>query len=129
MSQIKNKILIIEDDAFMASLLNKAFEKAGLDFDLASDGETGLEKMRTNSFNLVVLDLTLPGISGYEVLKQMESDKNIIKIPVIILSNSELKEEIEKYLKLGVVDFLIKAHLDLDEIINRVKNILKTNKP
>jgi len=73
----------------------------------------------------VLLDLILPGIDGFEVLAQKKDDASISGIPVVILSNLGQKEDIERGLNLGAIDYLIKAHFTPGEIIEKVRNILK----
>jgi len=74
--------------------------------------------------NLHLLDLVLPGMSGFEILKRVKKDPEISKIPIIILSNRGDIEEVEKGLKLGADDYLIKAHFTPDEIIGKIKQVL-----
>ena len=88
-------------------------------------GEEGIKKVKEEKPDLVLLDLILPGIDGFEVLFKMREDAVLSTIPVIILSNLGQREEVEKGLKLGAIDYLIKAHFTLGEIIEKVKNALK----
>lgn len=118
------KILLIEDDKFLATLLVQRLKEENISFDLASSGEEGLDKVRQTPFSLIVLDLVLPGIDGYEVLRQLKGDKELAKIPVIILSNLGQKEEIQRGLQLGSADFLVKAYFDLDQITKKIKEFL-----
>ena len=122
---MSQKILLIEDDKFLGALLVEHFQKSGLNFELAVDGEEGLEKIHTNTPDLIILDLVLPGIDGYEVLKRIKNDKNFSKIHVIILSNLGQKEEIERGLELGAKDFIVKAHFDLNRIVEKIDQVLK----
>jgi DNA-binding response OmpR family regulator len=91
----------------------------------AVDGEEGIKKVKEEKPDLILLDLILPSIDGFEVLSQIKKDENLKSIPVIILSNLGQKEEVEKGLKMGAVDYLIKAHFTPGEIIEKIKNILK----
>ena len=70
------------------------------------------------------MDLILPGIDGFEVLKQIKKDSQVSGIPVLILSNLGQREEIERGLNLGAADYLVKAHFTPDEIIDKVKKVL-----
>lgn len=124
---MSRKILLIEDDKFLGELLTERFQKSGLDFVLAVDGEEALEKIRTKAPDLIILDLVLPGIDGYEVLKHLKDNKDFAKIPVIILSNLGQKEEIERGLELGAVDFIVKAHFDLNNIVKKIEQVLAKN--
>ena len=118
------KILIIEDDKFLRELIVKKLVKEGYEISEAVDGEEGIKKVKEEKPDLVLLDLILPGIDGFEVLAQMKEDRNVTKIPAIILSNLGQKEDIEKGLKLGAVDYLVKAHFTPGEIIEKIKKIL-----
>lgn len=119
------KILIIEDDKFLRELIVKKLEREGYETSEAVDGEEGFLKIKTEKPNLVLLDLILPSIDGFEVLSKMKEDASLTQIPVIILSNLGQREDIERGLKLGAVDYLIKAHFTPGEIIEKVKNALK----
>src|SRR4030042_1829440 len=119
------KILIIEDDKFLRDLIAQKLLKEDFDISQAVDGEEGIKKIKEEKPDLILLDLILPGIDGFEVLTQMKSDQNLPPIPVIILSNLGQKEDIEKGMKLGATDYLIKAHFTPGEIIDKIKGILK----
>ena len=91
----------------------------------AVDGEEGVKKSKEEkNIDLILLDLILPGIDGFEVLARIKADTATASIPVIILSNLGQREDIEKGLKLGAKDFLIKAHFTPGEIITKVKEIV-----
>ena len=119
------KILIIEDDKFLRELISQKLEKAGYEVCEAIDGEEGIKQVKTENPDLVLLDLILPGIDGFEVLSQMKREPALSKIPVIILSNLGQKEDIEKGINLGADDYLIKAHFTPNEIIEKIQAVLK----
>lgn len=119
------KILIIEDDKFLRELLTQKLLKKNFKVLEALDGEEGIKNIKKEKPDLVLLNLILPGIDGFEVLSKMREDPVLSTIPVIILSNLGQKEEVEKGFKLGAVDYLIKAHFSLGEIIEKVKNALE----
>jgi len=118
-------ILIIEDDKFLRELMTQKLTKEGYNISEAIDGEEGIKKIESEKPDLVLLDLILPGIDGFEVLSKMKENPNLTSIPVIILSNLGQKEDVEKGLKLGAVDYLIKAHFTPGEIIEKIKSVLK----
>lgn len=120
----KQKILIVEDDTSLGELLTVRLVKEGFITELAIDGENAIESFRKEKPALILLDIILPGIDGFEVLKQVREDPNLKKIPVLILSNLEQKDDIQRGLSLGAQKFLIKASLDLDGIIENVKTAL-----
>jgi len=119
------KILIIEDDKFLRELISRKLSDEGFDVIEAIDGEEGIKKIKAENPDLILLDLILPGIDGFEVLSKTKENLNSASIPVIILSNLGQKEEVEKGLKLGAADYLIKAHFTPGEIIEKIKTILK----
>jgi len=119
------KILIVEDDKFLRELIVKKLSNEGYDVIEAVDGEQGLLKIRDEKPDLVLLDLILPGIDGFEVLAQKKDEPFSASIPVIVLSNLGQKEDVDKGLNLGAVDYLIKAHFTPGEIIEKVRNVLK----
>ena len=118
-------ILIIEDDKFLRELIAQKLIKEGFEISEAVDGEEGMKKVKEEKPDLVLLDLILPGVDGFEVLARIKEDPVLAAIPVIILSNLGQKEDVERGLKLGAVDYLIKAHFTPGEIIEKIKNTLK----
>jgi len=120
----KKKILIVEDDKFLRELIVTKLENEGFDTAVAVDGNEGIKAIEEQKPNLVILDLMLPGIDGFEVLQRMKENQALTSIPVLILSNLGQREDVEKGLSLGAVDFLIKAHFTPNEVIEKVKNYL-----
>lgn len=119
------RILIIEDDKFLRELMSQKLLSLKYEVVQAIDGEDGLNKVKKVKPDLVLLDLILPGINGFEVLEQIKADPEISSIPVIILSNLGQREDIEKGLKLGAIDFLVKAHFTPGEIVSKIEKIIK----
>jgi DNA-binding response OmpR family regulator len=118
------KILLIEDEKFLADLLSRELERAGFDVLTANTGESGLEKMSIFKPNLVLLDMLLPDGDGFSVLEKKKTNPLIRSIPVIIISNSGQPVEVEKALEYGVKDYLIKAQFDPKEVLDKVKQEL-----
>ncbi|MCK5044217.1 response regulator [Candidatus Parcubacteria bacterium] len=118
------KILIVEDDKFLRELMSQKLRNEEYDVVEAVDGEEGVKKAKEENPELILLDLILPGIDGFDVLAKIKEEDSLIPVPVIILSNLGQKEDIEKGLKLGATDYLIKAHFTPGEIIEKVKFIL-----
>jgi len=117
------KILIIEDDKFLRELISQKLVKEGYEISEAVDGEKGIEAVIKEKPDLVLLDLILPGINGFEVLARIKSDPKVSQIPVIILSNLGQKDDIERALKMGAADYLIKAHFTPPEIVEKVNKV------
>jgi DNA-binding response OmpR family regulator len=119
------KILIVEDDKFLRELIVRKLEKEEYNVVEALDGEEGVRKIKEEKPDLVLLDLILPGIDGFEVLAKIKEDPLVEGIPVIILSNLGQREDVERGLKLGAVDYLVKAKFTPGEIVEKIKNNLK----
>lgn len=117
------RILIIEDEKPLANALKLKLTHAGYEVEVASNGEEGVEKLTSKSFNLALLDLVMPKLDGFGVLEQLKA-KNI-KVPVIILSNLSQEEDVAKAKSLGAKDFFIKSDTPLAEVIDLVQKNLK----
>ncbi len=122
---MKKKILVIEDEKTLRFLIVQTLVQEGFEVEEAIDGEEGIQKLKKNKPDLILLDLLLPSINGFEVLSKIKRDSNLESIPVIILSNLGQEEEIKKGLNLGAIDYLIKAHFTLDQVVSRIKKVLK----
>ncbi len=120
------KILVVEDDKFLREMISRKLDKEGYEVIQAMDGEKGEEAIKKEKPDLVLLDLILPGIDGFEVLERTKKDPELSEIPVIILSNLGQKNEVERGLNLGAIDFLIKAHFTPAEIILKIKEVLSS---
>jgi len=122
---MSRKILIIEDDKFLRELMVRKLVNDGYEVIEATNGEEGVRTAKAEKPDLILLDLILPGIDGFESLTRIRKDQEIANIPVIILSNLGQKEDIEKGLRLGATDYLIKAHFAPGEIAEKIASILK----
>ncbi len=119
------KILVVEDDKFLREMITRKLDKEGFEVSQAVDGKEGLEKIRENKPDLILLDLIMPGVGGFDVLEEVKGDDSINHIPIVILSNLGQKSEVERGLELGAKDFLIKAHFTPKEIIKKIQEILE----
>ncbi len=117
----QKKILIVEDDEFLRSLAAKRLEKEGYQVLAATDGDIGLKMAKTENPVIILLDLLLPGLSGYEVLEKLREEEETKKTPIIVFSNLGQKEDVEKAKGLGANDFLIKANFTLDDVVEKIK--------
>lgn len=122
------KILVVEDDKFLRELITQKLIREGYDVKGAVDGEDGVIKIKEEKPDIILLDLILPGIDGFEVLAKVKDDPELKNIPVLILSNLGQRDDVERGLKLGAVDFLIKAHFTPGEIIEKIEKIMGDNK-
>lgn len=121
----KTKILIVEDDKFLRDLILQKLQREGFDTVPALGGEEGLKLIKEKMPDLVLLDLILPGLDGFEVLKQIKADAQTKQIPVIVLSNLGQKEDMDRAFSGGAEDFMVKANFTPGEIIAKIKEILQ----
>ena len=124
MSEINKKILIVEDDKFLAKMLGRMLESHKYAIVLASSGQEGLEKSGDSEIGLILMDIMLPDIDGFELLSKIKSSDKLKNIPVIIMSNLGQAEDISQGKKLGVNDYIIKSDLSLDEVVEKIKKYL-----
>jgi len=125
MLKIKPKILLIEEDQFLYKILTVKLKRAGFDVFLAIDGEEGIKKAKETKPDFILLDLILPKINGFAVLSEIKKTPVLKKVPVVILSNLGQESDVEKGLRMGAEDYLIKTNLSLSEIVEKVKKHLK----
>lgn len=115
------KILVIEDDVFLGDVLLQKLKNDSYEVALCRNGVEGLKKMSDWKPDLVLLDIILPSMNGYEILEAKVKDTTIQKIPVIVISNSGQPVEISRLLSLGVKDYLVKAQFEPDEVLSKVR--------
>lgn len=121
---MNHTILIIEDDDFLRSLTVAKLEKEGFHVRVATNGEEGLHHLHEEVPDLLILDLMLPIISGFEVLKTIRTDEIMKELKVIVFSNLGEEADIKTCLDLGVTDYLVKANFTLDELVDKIKTVL-----
>jgi len=124
MNSQKN-ILLVEDEQFLANLLKIRLEKEGFIISHAKDGQEAAEIIKKSKFDLVLLDIILPKISGFEILEMIRADSQLSGVPVIIISNLGQENDISRGQSLGAVEYIVKAKVSIDELIGQVKKILK----
>lgn len=118
------KILIIDDEIILLEAIAKKLSLEGFEIIKAADGQEGLEKIKLEHPDLILLDILMPKMDGMEVLEEVNKDPELAKIPIIVISNSGQPVEIEKAMSLGVRDYLIKAEFDPEEVLTKVNNVL-----
>lgn len=117
-------ILFIEDEAALQKAFSDIFEGEGYNILSALNGEDGFMLAKSKKPDLILLDLILPKLHGFAVLEKLKSEKETQDIPVIILTNLESLEEVDKALELGAVSYFVKSHYGLEEIVEKVKKAL-----
>jgi DNA-binding response OmpR family regulator len=117
-------ILFIEDESSLQKTFSDSLRKEGYEIVSALNGETGLQLAKTKKPDLILLDLILPKIHGFEVLKKLKEDDVTKDIPVIVLTNLEGIKEVDRAIELGAKTYLVKAQYSLEEVIEKVKKAL-----
>lgn len=118
-------ILIVEDEPTLQKTLSTALQQEGYEIKNATDGEIGLKLAKEFKPDLILLDLILPKIDGFEALEELKNDESTKSIPIIVLTNLESTQEIERALVMGATTYLVKANYDLKDIIEKIKETLK----
>ena len=120
------KVLLVDDEENFRQIIISAFEKEGINIVVGKNGREGLDKAKEEKPDLILLDLVLPKKTGFAVLEKLKADPNTMKIPVIILSNLESINDINKALELGGTTYLLKANYRLDEVVEKIKEVLES---
>ncbi|MBU1102857.1 response regulator [Patescibacteria group bacterium] len=119
-------ILIVEDEPTLQKTLSVALQQGGYEIKNALDGEVGLALAKEIKPDLILLDLIMPKMDGFEVLGELQKEEGTKDIPVIILTNLESSQDIERALVLGAKTYLVKANYDLKDVIQKVKENIAT---
>lgn len=119
----KNKILIIEDEKPIARALNLKLKKEGLEPQIAPNGQEALELLEKEEYNLLILDLVMPKMDGFDFLEEVQ--KKNIKAPIIVSSNLSQDDDIKRAKELGASDFLVKSDTSIANVVKKVKKMLE----
>lgn len=117
------KIFIIDDEMDLVETLSFRLKASGYDVDSASNGKTGLEKIEVEKPDLILLDLMMPGIDGYEVCKRLKDNKDLKKIPVIMLTAKGQDSDVDLGKSMGADDYITKP-FEASELMEKIKNFL-----
>ena len=121
---MSKKILFIEDESALQRALTQVLTEEGYQMLSALDGEIGLSLARKEMPDLILLDIVLPRKNGWQVLEELKRDPATRDIKVVVLSNLEGNEDIERALNAGATTYLVKTNYQLDEVAEKVKQIL-----
>ncbi len=120
----KEKILIIDDEPDLIKLVKEILELENFQVSSACDGEEGLRKAAGQIPDLILLDIKMPGINGFQVLERLKMDETTSHIPVVMLTTSVLRRDRDKAFDLGAVDYVVKS-LEGFELGERIRKILR----
>lgn len=118
-------VMLVEDDVFLANIYKTKFDMEGFKISHADNGEKGLDDIKKKKPDVILLDILLPKMDGFAILEALKKDESVKNIPVILLTNLGQKDDVEKGLDMGAVDYLIKAHFKPSEVVQKVREVLK----
>ena len=120
-----HKLLLVEDDRSICRAMEFRLGREDYEITVAHDGEEGLAKLLESTPDLVLLDLILPKLNGFELLKRLRENPETAAVPVIVLSNLSQKDDVEQAMKLGALDFYVKSNITMDEIAGIVRKFFE----
>lgn len=118
-------ILFIEDEFAVQKTFGEVLTKEGYEVIQALDGEVGLKMAKAKKPDLILLDLVLPKVHGFDVLKQLKENKETKEIPVIVLTHMESIGDVDRAVELGATTYLVKAQYTLEELIEKIKKAIE----
>lgn len=122
---MSKKILIIEDDSFLQGIASTKLEKEGFTVSGASNSDEAMKSLAADTPDLILCDLVLPGTDGFGILKMIRENQKTMTTPVIVFSNLSEDKDIKHAKDLGATDYMVKSNFTLDELSDRIKEILK----
>jgi CheY-like chemotaxis protein len=125
MNLIAKKILIVEDDPFVLDMYTTKLKMNNITTIQSDNGKKALEVLEKEVPDLILLDIVMPHMDGFELLSELKQNQKTKNIPVILLSNLGQKDDIEKGLRLGAEDYIVKAKSTPTEVVRKVKSLLK----
>jgi DNA-binding response OmpR family regulator len=124
MGEAKAKILIIEDDRYISKMYQLKLSLEGYDVQVAENGQQGVDKVKEFMPNIILLDILMPELDGFEVLKIVKGEETTKNIPVLIMSNLGQEDHIEKGMKLGAIGYIVKSQYTPSKVVEKIKEVL-----
>lgn len=118
------KILIVEDEHMLADMYATKFSMEGFAVEKAADGSQAIERLKTEVPDVMLLDIIMPKLDGFSVLKEIKLDPRLKDIPVILLTNLGQDDDIKKGKQLGADDYFVKANHSPQEVVEKVRAVL-----
>lgn len=119
------KVLLMEDEVMLSTMYQTKFKREGLDVVTAPDGEEGLAKAKAQIFDIVLVDIIMPKLDGFAVLKALRATAEYKTTPIVMLSNLGQEEDIKKGQALGATDYMVKASFTPTQVLEKIRSILK----
>lgn len=123
------KVLVVEDDNYLANAYRVKLTKAGFEIKNAFDGNEAINTLQTYTPDLILLDIVMPKKDGFATLEEIKKNEQLKNIPVILASNLGQKEDVDKGMRLGALDFFVKTDFTLNNLIEKINNILNSPSP
>lgn len=123
------KILVIDDDQFFSKTLEAALPAGKYTLISAEDGEMGLEKLKNEKPDLIILDLMMPKLDGTAFLKKLQDSNDLPKVPVLVSSNLSSVKKISDVMSMGAVGYVIKSDESLQSIVQDIERVLGEEAP
>lgn len=123
-NSVPPKVFIVEDDAFLSKAYQAKLAREGMNVETAADGEVALRQIPGAKPDIILLDLMLPKVNGFEILEKIKKNEELKNVPVIILSNLGQDADIERGKALGAIDYLVKTNVKLDDVVRKIKQYL-----
>jgi DNA-binding response OmpR family regulator len=124
MTDAKGKILIIEDDRYISKMYQLKLSLEDYDVQVAENGKQGVDKIKEFMPDIVLLDILMPELDGFEVLKIVKADPVTKEIPVLIMSNLGQEDHVEKGMKLGALGYIVKSQYTPSKVVEKIKSVL-----
>lgn len=124
MEHSKKKIILIDDDPFILDMYVLKLKESPYEVETATNGKDGLEKIKSLHPDLALIDIVMPGMDGFEVLRALKKEPDTSSVKVILLTNLGQKEDVERGMQLGADDYIIKAHFTPTEVLNKIMALL-----
>ena len=125
MSKNKTSVLIIEDDSYISDMYKIKLESENFEVATAKDGIIGIKMLEKQKPDIILLDVVMPKMDGFDVLKIIKKNIELKEVPVVLLTNLGQKENVEKGFDLGADSYIIKAHFTPSEVIEKIREVLK----
>jgi len=124
MAEAKGKILIIEDDRYISKMYQLKLSLEGYDVQVADNGRVGVDKVKEFMPDIILLDILMPELDGFEVLQVIKSDENTKPIPVLIMSNLGQEDHIQKGMEMGAIGYIVKSQFTPSKVVEKIKEVL-----